>query len=47
MAFSQAAQFTFGNVSRTINLRGPSMANTDFSMFKSVKFERYSGQFRC
>jgi hypothetical protein len=47
-AFSQAAQFTFGNVGRTINLRGPGMANTDFSMFKSIKIaERYQGQFRA
>ena len=46
-AFSQAAQFTFGNVSRTINLRGPGMANTDFSMFKSYHLERFTGQFRA
>ena len=46
-AFSQAAQFTFGNVSRTITLRGPGMANTDFSMFKSVHLERFTGQFRA
>ena len=47
-AFSQAAQFTFGNLSRTINLRGPGMANTDFSMFKSIKLELVpAGQFRA
>jgi hypothetical protein len=46
-AFSQAAQFTYGNVSRSITLRGPGMANTDFSMFKSYKFERFQGQFRA
>jgi hypothetical protein len=46
-AFSQAAQFTFGNLSRTINLRGPGMASTDFSMFKSIKLERFQGQFRA
>jgi hypothetical protein len=47
-AFSQSPQFTYGNVSRTIPLRGPGMANTDFSLFKSVKFaERYMGQFRA
>jgi hypothetical protein len=46
-AFSQAAQFTYGNVSRTITLRGPGMASTDFSMFKSYKFERVQGQLRA
>ena len=45
-AFSTAPQYTFGNVSRTIPLRGPGMADTDFSLFKSVGTERYKGQFR-
>ena len=47
-AFTQAPQFTFGNVSRTIGLRGPGMANTDFSMFKSYYIhEKFLAQFRC
>ena len=47
-AFTQAPQFTFGNVSRTIGLRGPGMANTDFSIFKSYYIrERFLTQFRC
>ena len=45
-AFTTAAQYTYGNVARTIPLRGPGMANTDFSMFKSWGTERYKGQFR-
>jgi hypothetical protein len=47
-AFTQAPQFTYGNVSRTINLRGPGMANTDFSLFKSYYIhEKFLAQFRC
>ncbi len=46
-AFSQAPQFTFGNVSRTIPMRGPGMASTDFSMFKSYSFEKFRAQFRA
>ena len=45
-AFTTAAQYTYGNVSRTIPVRGPGMAATDFSMFKSWGTERYRGQFR-
>jgi hypothetical protein len=45
-AFSTASQYTYGNVSRTTPLRGPGMANTDFSMFKTWGTERYKGQFR-
>src|SRR5262249_27356605 len=46
-AFSQAAQFTFGNVSRTISMRGPGIANTDFSLFKSYALEHFKAQFRA
>jgi hypothetical protein len=46
-AFSTAPQFTFGNVSRTLSMRGPGIANTDFSLFKSYAFERFKAQFRC
>jgi hypothetical protein len=46
-AFSIAPQFTYGNVSRTITLRGPGMANTDFSMFKSYQMEHFMAQFRA
>jgi hypothetical protein len=45
-AFSLAPQYTYGNVARTIPVRGPGMANTDFSMFKTIGTERYKGQFR-
>jgi hypothetical protein len=47
LAFSGAAQYTYGNVSRTTTLRGPGMASTDFSLFKSFGTERYKGQFRA
>jgi trimeric autotransporter adhesin len=46
-AFSQAPQFTFGNVSRIIPLRGPGQANWDMSLFKDfVIRERVKAQFR-
>ncbi len=46
-AFTTAPQFTFGNVSRTLTMRGPGIANTDFSLFKSYMFEKFKAQFRC
>ena len=47
-AFSVAPQFTFGNVSRTITLRGPGLISWDVSMFKSVTlFEGIKAQFRA
>jgi trimeric autotransporter adhesin len=46
-AFTSAPQFTFGNVSRTIPVRGPGQANTDFSLFKSYNAEKFRAQFRC
>jgi hypothetical protein len=46
-AFTTAAAYTYGNIGRTLNLRGPGMANTDFSMFKTWAYrERYKAQFR-
>jgi hypothetical protein len=46
-AFSQAPAFTFGNVSRSINLFGPGTKNWDASLFKNFKIkERLTGQFR-
>jgi hypothetical protein len=47
-AFSQAPQFTFGNVGRTINLRGPGQASWDMSIFKTFSvFEGLKAQFRA
>jgi hypothetical protein len=46
-AFATAAQFTFGNLSRTIGMRGPGIGNIDFSLFKSYSLERLRAQFRC
>jgi trimeric autotransporter adhesin len=46
-AFSAAPQFTFGNVARTINYRGPGMKNWDASLFKKFEiYERVKGEFR-
>jgi hypothetical protein len=46
-AFSAAPQYTFGNVSRTLAMRGPGIANTDFSLFKTYNQEKFKAQFRC
>jgi hypothetical protein len=47
-AFSQAPAFTFGNLGRNINYRGPGMANWDSSIFKDFKIhEKFNGQFRA
>jgi hypothetical protein len=46
-AFSQAQAYTYGNVSRTIPMRGPGQANCDFSVFKSYSMrEKLKAQFR-
>ncbi len=47
-AFSQAARFTFGDISRFISARGPSLFDWDLSLFKSFSFnERFKAQFRA
>jgi hypothetical protein len=47
-AFTQAPQFTFGNVTRFINVRGPSLYNWDVSLFKTFAIrERIKAQFRA
>jgi trimeric autotransporter adhesin len=47
-AFSQAARFTFGDISRFIDTRGPSLFDWDLSLFKSFSFnERIKAQFRA
>jgi len=46
-AFSIAPQFTFGNLSRALGMRGPGQANWDLSLFKSIPiYERIKAQFR-
>jgi hypothetical protein len=46
-AFTQAPVYTFGNVSRSINYRGPGQKNLDASIFKNFKiYENVTGQFR-
>ena len=47
-AFSAAPEFTFGNLSRTIGMRGPGQGNWDLSVFKNVTIkETFKAQFRC
>ena len=47
-AFSAAPEFTFGNLGRTIDMRGPGQANWDLSVFKNVTIkETLKAQFRC
>jgi hypothetical protein len=47
-AFSQAAQFTFGDTSRFLDVRGPGLFNWDVSIFKSFFIrERIKAQFRA
>ena len=47
-AFSTAPEFTFGDVGRTIDMRGPGQANWDASIFKNVTIrEVLKAQFRC
>jgi hypothetical protein len=47
-AFSTAPEFTFGNLGRTIDMRGPGQANWDLSVFKNVSIrETVKAQFRC
>ena len=46
-AFSLAPQFTYGNVSRTITERGPGIANTDFSMFKTYSQNSLGANFKA
>src|SRR6185369_4839849 len=47
-AFTQAPQFTFGNITRFLNVRGPALFNWDVSVFKSfVLRERVKAQFRA
>jgi hypothetical protein len=47
-AFSSAPAFTFGNLTRTIDMRGPGQANWDISVFKTVRiYEAFQAQFRA
>jgi hypothetical protein len=47
-AFSQAPQFTFGNVARVISLRGPGQISFDVSVFKTFSLmEKMKAQFRA
>ena len=46
-AFSTAPQFTFGDLGRTLDMRGPGQANWDMSVFKNFVFkETFKAQFR-
>lgn len=47
-AFSLAPAYTFGNISRFIDVRGPSLFNFDLSVFKTFSIkERIKAQFRA
>jgi len=47
-AFSTAPALTYGNVARTIPLKGPGMINWDISIFKNFMiYERFRAQFRA
>jgi hypothetical protein len=46
-AFSTAPEYTFGDVGRTIDMRGPGQVNWDMSVFKNFTIkERLKAQFR-
>jgi hypothetical protein len=47
-AFSAAPEFTFGDTSRFLNVRGPGLFNWDLSLFKTFTVrERIKAQFRA
>jgi hypothetical protein len=47
-AFAQTPQFQFGNLSRTVSLRGPGQINWDCSVFKTFPLgEKFRAQFRA
>jgi len=47
-AFADAPIATFGNVSRTISMRGPGQVNWDISVFKTFQiYESFKAQFRA
>ena len=47
-AFSTSPRGTFGNIARTLDMRGPGQANWDMSIFKSFSImEKFKGQFRA
>ena len=47
-AFTTTARGSFGNLSRTLEMRGPGQANWDLSIFKSFAVaEKFKGQFRA
>jgi len=47
-AFTQAAAYTYGNVSRTLPMRGPGQAFMNVSLFKAITIkEKYRAQFRA
>lgn len=48
LAFSNTAAYAYGNLSRTINYRGPGMKNWDASVFKNFAVtERFNAEFRA
>jgi hypothetical protein len=47
-AFTTAPRGAFGNLARTLDMRGPGQANWDLSIFKSISItEKFKAQFRA
>ena len=47
-AFTTSPRGAFGNIARTLDMRGPGQANWDLSIFKSFSIvEKFKGQFRA
>ena len=47
-AFSTVPRGSFGNIARTLDMRGPGQANWDMSLFKTLSItEKFKGQFRA
>jgi hypothetical protein len=47
-AFITSPRGAFGNLARTLDMRGPGQANWDMSIFKAISItERFKGQFRA
>jgi hypothetical protein len=47
-AFSTSPRGAFGNIARTLDMRGPGQANWDASLFKNFSIaERFKAQFRA
>lgn len=46
-AFATAPAFTYGNAPRTLSCLGPGVANWDLSLYKNVRFEKFTVSFQA